>query len=102
MDDRQTDRLVDAELHAFFGRPLPYGFAGADVVAEIAPEGWDQSALLACFHPSVEQRYGEAVQRPRKNESVRKSGGRLANKDQGDENRSSERTLDEKRSEYRA
>jgi len=29
--------------------------AGADVLVELAPEGWEQSPLLACFHPSVER-----------------------------------------------
>src|SRR5437762_611705 len=77
MDDRQTDRLADAELHAFFGRLFPHGFAGADAVAESAPEGWDQSALLACFHPSVEQRYGEAAQLHRNIEAFRNARGRL-------------------------
>jgi hypothetical protein len=34
---------------------FPHGFADADVLAEIAPEGWEHSPLLACFHLSVEQ-----------------------------------------------
>ena len=59
MDDRQNERLTDPELHAFFDRLFPQGLAGADVLAEIAPSGWEQSRLLPCFHPSVEQRYEE-------------------------------------------
>lgn len=55
MDTRETKRLTDPELHALFDRMFPRGFAGADVLADIAPDGWTRSPLLACFHPSVEQ-----------------------------------------------
>lgn len=55
MDEWQNERLTDAELHALVDRLLPHGFTGADVLAEIAPDGWEQSPLLACFHPSVER-----------------------------------------------
>ena len=71
MVDRQNDRLTDAELHALVDRLFPQGFAGADVLAEIAPDGWEQSPLVACFHPSVEQRFEEAVQLHRNLESLR-------------------------------
>ena len=54
MDDEQAKRLNDTELKEFFDRLFPHGFAGADVLAEIALEGWEKSPLLACFHPSVE------------------------------------------------
>jgi hypothetical protein len=62
VDDWQAKRLTDAELKEFFERLFPHGFAGADVLAEIAPEGWEKSPLLACFHPSVEQVFKERVQ----------------------------------------
>ncbi len=62
MDDRRNKRLTDAELHAFFDRLFPHGFAGVDVLTEIAPKGWEQSPLHACFHPSVEQRHQKAVE----------------------------------------
>jgi hypothetical protein len=55
MDERQEKRLSDRKLYALFDRLFPHGFAGADVLAEVAPEGWERSPLLACFHPSVEQ-----------------------------------------------
>lgn len=61
MDERQEKRLTDRELHALFDRLFPHGFAGADVIADIAPEGWERSPLLACFHPSVEQLFEERV-----------------------------------------
>jgi hypothetical protein len=49
MDDWQAKRLTDTELKEFFDRLFPHGFTGADVLAEIAPEGWEKSPLLACF-----------------------------------------------------
>jgi hypothetical protein len=61
MDERQEKRLTDRELYALFDRLFPDGFAGADVLAEIAPEGWERAPLLACLHPSVEQLFEERV-----------------------------------------
>jgi hypothetical protein len=61
MDDDHATRLTDPELHALFDRLFPHGFAGADVLAEIAPAGWEHSPLLACFHPSMEQILDERV-----------------------------------------
>ena len=62
MEAGQNERFTDAELHAFFDRLFPQGFAGPDVIAELAPDRWEQSPLLPCFHPSVEQIYAERVQ----------------------------------------
>src|SRR2546422_374470 len=62
MDDWQTTRLTDAELKEFFDRLFPHGFSGTDVLAEIAPEGWEKSPLVACFHPSPEQALKESLQ----------------------------------------
>lgn len=53
--DWESERLTDAELHALFDRLFPQGFSGADVIAELAPDGWERSPLLACFHPSAER-----------------------------------------------
>lgn len=70
VDDWQAERLTDAELKEFFDRLFPHGFAGADVLAEIAPEGWETSPLLACFHPSVEKVFQERVQLHRNMEAL--------------------------------
>jgi hypothetical protein len=43
-------RLTGRERDGLFARLCRHGFAGVDVPAEIAPEGWEQSPLLACFH----------------------------------------------------
>lgn len=71
MEERQNEGFTDAELHAFFDRLFPHGFAGADVLAELAPDGWERSPLLACFHPSVEQGYAESVRLHHHLESLR-------------------------------
>ena len=75
MDTRETKRLTDPELHALFDGLFPHGFAGADVLAEIAPEGWEHSPLLACFHPSVEQLFEERVTIHRNLEEWRRLAG---------------------------
>jgi hypothetical protein len=76
MDDRSDKRLTGRELHALFDRLFPQGFAGADALAEIAPEGWERSPLLACFHPSVEQLFKERVTIHRNLEGWRRLGRR--------------------------
>ena len=70
MDHEQTNRLTDAELKAFFDRLFPHGFAGADVLGELAPEGWEKSPLLACFHPSAEQVFQESLRMHRNLEEL--------------------------------
>jgi hypothetical protein len=51
----------DADLVAEFDRLFPQGFAGPDVVQELAPAGWENSPLIAVFHPSLEQVYEETL-----------------------------------------
>jgi hypothetical protein len=72
MHDEQKERLTDDELYALFDRLFPHGFAGADVRAELAPEGWEQSPLLACFHPSVERVFEERLMMHRNIEQLRR------------------------------
>ena len=52
-----TDDDVKAELAALF----PHGWAGPDVLGELAPAGWAASPLSRVFHPSAEQQLEEAV-----------------------------------------
>jgi hypothetical protein len=59
--DFDTNSYSDEELHAEFDRLFPHGFAGRDVLQELAPGGWARSPLLAVFHPSVNQLYQEAL-----------------------------------------
>jgi hypothetical protein len=76
MDKGHRTRLTGRELHALFDSLFPHGFAGADVLDEIAPVGWERSPLLACFHPSVEQLFAERVAIHRNLEELRRVGRR--------------------------
>jgi hypothetical protein len=60
--NEERPRLNESELIPFFDKLFPNGFAGADVLAEIAPDGWEKSPLLACFHPGPEQVFKERLQ----------------------------------------
>lgn len=53
--------LDDDELKAEFAALFPTGWAGPDVLAELAPAGWAAAPLAAIFHPSAEVLYEEAV-----------------------------------------
>jgi hypothetical protein len=59
MTDFDADSYSGAELHAEFDRLFPQGFAGPDVLQELAPAGWENSPLVAVCHPSLEQVYEE-------------------------------------------
>ena len=71
MHDDQQEPFTDVELHALFDRLFPHGFAGRDVLAEVAPDGWERPPWLACFHPSVERVFEESVQMHRNIEALR-------------------------------
>jgi len=73
MDNWHNERLTNAELRALFDRLFPHGFPGADVTREIVPEGWEQSPLLACFHPSVERVVEERMKMHRNIEALRRA-----------------------------
>ena len=84
MATREAKRLTGRELHALFDELFPHGFASADVLAEIAPEGWEHSPLLACFHPSVEQLFEERVTLHRNLEEWRQLRRKRRGRDDGD------------------
>jgi hypothetical protein len=54
-------RYSHDERRALFAELFPNGFDGADVLAELAPDGWERSPLVAVFHPSPERVYEESV-----------------------------------------
>src|ERR1700761_8782121 len=58
-DERPT--YADDELRAEFVALFPHGWAGPDVMADLAPAGWAASPLAAVFHPSAERVYEEQV-----------------------------------------
>jgi hypothetical protein len=50
------------ECLALFADLFPKGFAGQDILTEIAPEGWTDSTLHFVFHPTLDQVHWECVQ----------------------------------------
>jgi hypothetical protein len=72
MPESASNTHTDAELAAEFDRLFPQGFAGPDVVQELAPKGWENSPLLAVFHPSLEQVYEETLRIHRNLADLRK------------------------------
>lgn len=100
MDRLHIEQLTDAELQAFFDRLFPYGLAGADVLREIAPEGWKRSPLLACFHPSVERVLEERIQMHRNIEALHRARGHRHGPARPDEAPRPEPTLEEVRREH--
>src|SRR5687768_13662085 len=72
MRHRDQERMSEVELHALFDRLFPRGFTGQDVLDQIAPHGWQQSPLLACFHPSVERIFEERLLLHRNLERLRR------------------------------
>ena len=56
------ERYADEECGSLFAVLFPNGFAGEDVLAEVAPEGYPQSTLRFAFHPTVDQVHWERVQ----------------------------------------
>lgn len=50
------------ESLTLFASLFPEGFAGQDILAEIAPEGWMNSTLHFVFHPTLDQVHWECVQ----------------------------------------
>jgi hypothetical protein len=60
MSTDPTLRYSYEEREALFAALFPRGFAGDDVLAELAPSGWESASLKAVFHPSAEQVYEES------------------------------------------
>ena len=67
-----ADRYGEEELAAEFEQLFPHGFAGPDVLNELAPAGWATSPLVAVCHPTVEQVYDEALRIHRNLGSLRR------------------------------
>ncbi len=61
MLDSDFNSYPEALIKEDFDRLFPHGFAGSDIVQELAPSGWENSPMRAVFHPSIEQVYQETV-----------------------------------------
>jgi len=53
--------LSERECGQLFAEMYPAGPAGADVSAELVPEGWCCSPLFRTFHPSIDQVWRESL-----------------------------------------
>jgi hypothetical protein len=73
MSDFDADPYGEAELVAEFDRLFPQGFAGPDVLRELAPAGWEHSPLLAVFHPAPTQIHEESLRFHRNLAQLRKA-----------------------------
>jgi hypothetical protein len=67
-----SNTYSESDLEAEFELLFPQGFAGPDVLQELAPAGWENSPLLATFHPSLAQTYEEAIRFHRNRLMLRK------------------------------
>lgn len=72
MSEFEPESYSEAELVAEFERLFPQGFAGPDVLHELAPEGWERSPLAAIFHPTPDQLHEEALRMYRNLLALRK------------------------------
>jgi hypothetical protein len=53
--------LTEGQCWELFVRLFPQGLVDASVLQELAPDGWECSALAQVFHPTPEQLYQEAM-----------------------------------------
>lgn len=51
--------LDEQEAMAFLGSLFPGGLKDPALISELCPEGWENSPLFACYHPSPEVSYEE-------------------------------------------
>ena len=73
------------EVFEFLRRLMPQGFAGADVLNELAPDGWERSGLVWAFHPRLEQVHAEAVAMHENLERFRRLGRKRSGEQDAEE-----------------
>lgn len=76
MTDDGAGSYSETELENEFERLFPQGFAGADVLQELAPGGWENSPLRRAFHPTLEQVYEETLRMHRNIGALRRADDR--------------------------
>ncbi len=73
--NEEGERLSDDEIKAEFAILFPHGWAGSDVLAELAPRGWAESPLVGIYHPSAAQAYEESLRMHRNLSGLRGKPG---------------------------
>ena len=53
--------LSENEAYAFLGSLLLGGLKDPALIAELCPEGWENSPLFACYYPTPRMRYEESL-----------------------------------------
>ena len=53
--------LSENEAYAFLGSLLRGGLKDPALIAELCPEGWENSPLFACYYPTPRMRYEESL-----------------------------------------
>ena len=96
----ERERLTESQLHEFLDTLFPNGVAGEDVLAELAPDGWAQSPLVACFHPSVERAFEERLRMHHRIEELRGARRRADTAEASTAITNPEPTLDSVRESY--
>ncbi len=55
--------LTDQQVLEFLSRLFPDGLGDAELLAEVCPDGWENSPLRLAFHPGPERRKQEEEHR---------------------------------------
>ncbi len=92
----------EEEAFEFLRKLMPTGFAGPDVLTELAPEGWEKSGLARAFHPTLEQAHAETVAMHENLERLRSIGRQRRGETEEEETAPPDPppTLEEIRAEY--
>ena len=65
--------LSENEAHAFLESLFPSGLKNPVLIAELFPEGWENSCLFECYHPSPRVLYEESLEWSRNLKNLRLS-----------------------------
>ena len=75
--------LSENEAYGFLESLFSGGLKDPVLIAELCPEGWENSPLFACYHPTPRVRYEESLERSLKMKATAASGTmQIVNKSQ--------------------
>ena len=95
-----ASRLSEPELLDLFHRLFPQGFAGDDVLVELAPGGWESSPLRRASHPTFEQWQAERIAIFRNMEELSRAIGRKGGKGEPPPAAAPDPTLEDSRRDF--